>query len=264
MNAAAGAAAGSTLGPWGAVAGAAIGGLASFVGGERGNVASAREAALNRSFQERMSSTAHQREVADLRAAGLNPILSANKGASSPGGSMAPQHDTISPAISSGRELARTMQEIQNLRASNAEIMQRTENLKQDNNIKKPLETAAGGNMNLIEGVRGGITDTLEFTKPFRDWQWDLIDKGINYLKNNTEAGTASAKQMAMEAMANVKRYFGTDPWNQPSSAKQSDKEWADAYQKEVRKYTDIPEWDPAKATKWPPQLPPKKRLKSD
>lgn len=101
---------------------AGLGGIAGFFGQQetnKTNVQMAHDAnAATRElsneqmkFQERMANTAHQREMADLKAAGLNPILAATKGgAPSPAGSSATMQATkIDSSAKAGADTAAQM-----------------------------------------------------------------------------------------------------------------------------------------------------------
>lgn len=125
---------------YGAIAGAAINSAVAIHEGRKTragmaatNASQIQMAERQMNFQKDMSSSAHQREVIDLKAAGLNPILSAGAGASSPGGSMANLQNPDASRVETARNVADNI----NRSFENKQKIAMTKNIKEQTNSVK-------------------------------------------------------------------------------------------------------------------------------
>ena len=116
---------------------ALIGAGTNFIGGLLTNKTNSAAASKQMAFQERMSDTAHQREVTDLTAAGLNPILSAGgSGSSTPSGASYTASNPVGDAINSAIALKTMKAQLDKVHAETNAVKANTANVVADTVLK--------------------------------------------------------------------------------------------------------------------------------
>lgn len=136
----------------------------------------AQQAQEQRDWQERMSNTSHQREANDMQAAGLNRILAAGGGASTPSGSSAsaPTPPAVQNNWEAGLNTAlsamKSVQELKNMKQTEYNIQMDSDKkqVEQTNVVadtaKKIAETSKTGDENkiVVQNLQKAIAEAME------------------------------------------------------------------------------------------------------
>jgi hypothetical protein len=121
---------GASLPAWAAPAASLGSGALSALGQANANVANAKQAEAQMAFQASQTGTSWQRGVADMKAAGLNPMLAYSQGGASSGsGAQATMGNTLGAGVSSAQQGLSTM-------ASVGQAMAQTANTRADTDLK--------------------------------------------------------------------------------------------------------------------------------